>query len=132
MNSELSSTQISELKKTLQQRLTELLEEVRHELLKYDDEQYIKLAGRVHDRQDESVADLLVDLNLAEVDRDIEEIRDIEAALLRIGTNSYGVCIDCDTDINLQRLQAAPSAKRCHECQTRYEQSHIQGQHVSL
>jgi RNA polymerase-binding protein DksA len=57
----------------------------------------------------------------AERERDIEELRDIEAARERIAAGSYGSCVDCGRDIPLQRLQAQPTAKRCIECQTRYE-----------
>ncbi|MEW6705883.1 MAG: TraR/DksA C4-type zinc finger protein [Pseudomonadota bacterium] len=60
----------------------------------------------------------------AEQERDIEELREIEAARERIEDGSYGACTDCGKDIPLQRLQAQPTARRCIACQELYERSH--------
>ena len=79
MPSVLSDKQINELKKQLKQRFFELREEIRQELLESDNEHFIELAGQVHDMEEESVADLLVDLNLAIIDQHVEEIREIDA-----------------------------------------------------
>ena len=73
----LNKYQIRDLKKTLDDRFFDLREEVRLELLKTDDQSYITLAGRVHDTGDASVADLLVDLQLADIDRHIQEMEKI-------------------------------------------------------
>ncbi len=118
----LSSKQLSGLKQRLNQRSQTLLQEIRQQLLKSDNEHYIELAGWVHDAEEESVADLLADVNLAIIDLHINEIRDIEAALLRIAGDTYGICIDCDDEIGYERLQAYPTAKRCHNCQRLHEQ----------
>ena len=122
MASILSPKQVSELKLRLEQRSQTLLEEIRQELLTSDNEQYIQLADKVHDAEEESVADLLADVNLAIINLHVSEIRDIEAALLRIAGDTYGICIDCDGDIGYERLLAYPTAKRCHHCQRIYEQ----------
>jgi RNA polymerase-binding transcription factor DksA len=116
----------------LELRFRELRELIRQELLSSDNEQYVDLAGRVHDTGDESVADLLADVNLAIIDRHVEEIRDIDAALLRIASGSYGRCADCSELIDAARLDAYPTAKRCHRCQSRREQTHVQPGHPKL
>ncbi len=132
MAPELSEQQIADLRKHLQNRLQNLREEVREELLKYDDEQYLELAGRVHDSEDESVADLLVDLNLAGINRHIRELREIDGALLRIARGLYGLCADCEAPIECPRLLAWPTAQRCHRCQEIYEKTHAHEGHASL
>lgn len=132
MPSELSDKQISELKERLDRRFYDLREEIRQELLASDNEQYNQLAGQVHDTGDQSVADLLVDINLAIIDLHVEEIRDIDAALLNISTGNYGICMDCNGDIDYQRLQANPEARRCYTCQTSYEQHYAQKGHPKL
>jgi len=121
MTAVLAPSQICELKTLLQERIATLLGEVRQELLKSDDEQYIQIAGQVHDVEEQSVADLLADVNLAVIDLHINEIRDIEAALIRIRTGTFGRCIDCDEKIGYPRLQAYPTARRCRNCQVQYE-----------
>lgn len=117
----LTANQIGDFKKMLNERFFEVREEVRCELLKSDDQTYIKLAGRVHDIGEASVADLLVDLQLADIDRHINEIRDIDAALMRIAAGKYGVCSHCTASIAIDRLKAYPTAKRCHRCQVDHE-----------
>jgi RNA polymerase-binding protein DksA len=128
----LTGNQIHDFKKKLDDRFYELWEEIRLDLLKSDDQHYIELAGRVHDRGDESVADLLVDLQLASIDRHVQEIRDIDAALMRIAAGNYGMCIDCESSIAVDRLEAWPTAKRCQPCQVEYERLHVGGSGPSL
>lgn len=132
MTSGLSQQQVSEFKRQLEQRFRQLREEIRQELLKSDDEQYVALAGRVHDAGEESTADLLADVNLAIIDRHINEIREIDAALMRIAKGTFGVCVDCEADIAYERLRAYATAMRCHDCQARYEHSHPQPGRSSL
>ncbi len=128
----LSEGQISQLKGRLRHRFDVLREEVRRELAQSDHEHYRDLAGDVPDPGDQSMADLLSDLNLAVIDHHIHEIRAVEGALLRIAAGTYGVCVDCDESIAPARLQAQPMAKRCHHCQSRYEQDFIQPGHATL
>lgn len=126
MNQTPSGELVSRMHQRLEERFRELRELIRQELLASDMEQYVDLAGRVHDSGDESVADLLADVNLAVIDRHVQEVRDVDAALLRIAAGTYGRCIECEEDIDAARLEAYPTAKRCHRCQSRHEQTHAQ------
>jgi DnaK suppressor protein len=128
----LSEKQLLRYRKKLDDRFHELREEIRHELLQSDEQSYIDLAGRVHDLGEASVADLLVDLQLASLDRHVQEVRDIDAALLRMATGGYGVCTDCNTSIAMDRLEAYPTAKRCLRCQTEHERLHAGPGRASL
>lgn len=121
----LSEFQVNNFKRQLKSRYMELRNEIREELLSYDNQQYRELAGAVHDSGDESVADLLVDINLASIDRHVHEINDIDAALMRIAEGHYGICIECDSPIAFKRLLVYPAAKRCIVCQTLYEKTHV-------
>ena len=119
-----TTKQLGELKSKLEERHRQLRHEIREELLASDEEHYIDLAGQVHDLEEESVADLLVDLGLAIIDMHINEIRDIEAALRRMHVGAYGACIDCDIEVEIDRLRAFPTAKRCLPCQANYERNY--------
>jgi DnaK suppressor protein len=66
----------------------------------------------------------------AEKERDIEELRAIEAAKERMALGSYGLCADCGAEIPLNRLQVQPAATRCVPCQERFERSHLPGARV--
>jgi RNA polymerase-binding protein DksA len=63
-------------------------------------------------------------LRNAEMDRDVSELRDIEAARERLRTGEFGTCVDCGTEIPAERLDALPASARCIECQQQYERTH--------
>lgn len=128
----LHTTQIAVIKKKLKSRYEELRKLIGEELILHDNEQYSELAGAVHDRQDESVANLLVDLNIASIDRHIKELREIETSLEMIKEGRYGTCLSCRTAIAYERLKSYPAAVRCIQCQTMYEKTHAQPGHASL
>ena len=98
-------------------------EQIRLALLRRDTESYAQLAGQVHNSDEEALAGVLVDTNLAEIARETQEVRDIDAALARIRAGTYGVCLQCKEPINLMRLQAYPTAKRCLTCQRTHERA---------
>jgi DnaK suppressor protein len=123
MNTAIQRSEFSHFMRKLQARAAALRTEIRETLLRADNEQYVQLAGQVHDAGDESLADLLVDVNLSEVSRDVEEIRDIEAALRRIATGAYGVCMACKEPIDRERLEVYPTAKRCLKCQQAHDRA---------
>ena len=120
----LSNEQREQLRDALASRHRELREEIRQDLLDTQDQHFVDLAGQVRDLEEASVADLLVDIDLALIDKHIDEIRDIDAALLRLRMGRYGICADCGEPVAPQRLFAFPTAKRCRPCQEDYERSH--------
>lgn len=105
----------------LRERLSTLRAEIHATLLRSDMETYGELAGQVHDVDEESLADLLMDVNLAAISRAVQEVRDIESALHRLRERTYGACIECGEPIDVARLEAYPTAKRCLTCQQAYE-----------
>ena len=122
----------AKLEQALRQRFTALLEEVREDLLKSDDDRAAMLADRVRDVGDESMADLIVDLDLADTDRDLRDLKDVEAALTRMRLGTYGTCMHCGGPIRAERLAAYPTAKRCQPCQALHEKTFAQEGHASL
>lgn len=57
----------------------------------------------------------------AEIERDRDELRQIEAAFQRLESGRYGECAECGEAIDASRLQAQPAATRCLKCQQRVE-----------
>jgi DnaK suppressor protein len=53
-------------------------------------------------------------------------LRDARAALLRIDEGTFGTCLECEEDISLKRLAAAPWAARCIICQERADKEGTQ------
>jgi DnaK suppressor protein len=116
--------ELVQLKARLQQRYLELREEVRGELERSGDQRYVDLAGSVADPGDDSVADMLLDLNAAIVDRQVREMREVEATLKRLAELDFGDCIECGGEIGFDRLMAYPTARRCIRCQEVHEKTY--------
>ena len=109
--------------RVLRARGQTLRAQIHDTLLRADAEQYARIAGEVRDADEDAVADLLVDLNMAEISREVQELRDIEGAVQRLTLGTYGVCLTCQEPIAPQRLESFPTAKRCLSCQRRYEET---------
>ena len=122
----LDDKQVETLRTAMLARARQLRDEIRQALLRSDSEHYVQIADDVRGLEDESFADLIVDVSLAEIDRDLEELRAIEAAVLRVADGSYGSCEVCERPIEHRRLEVAPQAPRCIDCQTLYERTHFQ------
>ena len=120
----LSRKQLEEFEGLIRQRRQDLVTELLEDVARARDESYAELAGSVTDPGDEALADLLSDLDNAEVARDMRTVRELDAALARIADGSYGSCAECGGDIGLERLRAYPTALRCIKCQEVYEKTH--------
>ncbi len=119
--SPLTDADIDHFRERLNRRREELRWLIHDALIASKREDYIELAGSVHDAGEESVAELLADMSLSTLDREVEELKDVESALQRIADGVYGRCTDCGDAIDGARLNAYLTAKRCQPCQTRYE-----------
>src|SRR4051794_16363827 len=106
----LTEEQSQELRSAIEQRRRELMVELNKDVNRAREQQYGELAGPAPDTGDESVADLISNLDHAEVERDLGELRQLDAARGRIAEGSYGECVQCGSDIDYRRLRATPSA----------------------
>lgn len=121
MTTPLTAVQSGAFRTTLRARFDALCEEVRQDMIKADDDRAALLGDGVRDLEDESLADLIVDLDLADTDRDLEELRAVQLALERVSAGTYGICSHCRTPIPEERLQANPAAERCEPCERIHE-----------
>jgi DnaK suppressor protein len=129
----LTQSELDQLVEKLKTDYQALLREVRDELENTGDQHRIDLLNsEPGDAGDESMANALSDFNVARVDRQVQGIRDIEAAFRRVKDGEYGVCTDCGDDIGFNRLQAYPTAKRCIICQQKREQEYAQEGHPKM
>ncbi len=118
---ELSESQLALLENQLREQQAELRAEVQGERAESDSERDRRSAREVQDRGDEANTDQWREANAAMIDHHVDEISGIQAALSRVDSGTYGLCVDCGESIGFQRLQAYPSANRCLECQSKAE-----------
>ena len=122
----LATKQLDELKRALIKRREALEAETHADAAKSREDVFSETAGPVADSGDEATADLISDVENAELSRDLQELREIEAALARMSKGSYGTCTDCGGEIDPERLRRTPAATRCFDCQSAYEKKFLQ------
>jgi RNA polymerase-binding protein DksA len=129
---DLTPQQSEELVQALRARRDALTTETHAGAERAREETYRTLAGSVGDTGDDAVADMLTDIENAEIARDVGELREIEAALARVDEGSYGLCVQCGREIRFERLQVNPTAQRCIDCQSVFEKTFAQPGRATL
>ncbi|MEO8158416.1 MAG: TraR/DksA C4-type zinc finger protein [Betaproteobacteria bacterium] len=119
----LSKSQYDELKRAIDDRRAALTDEIRSDSARVREDSHGASAGAL-DRADVAATGQIVDMDNAELERDLNEMRELEAARARLDAGSFAQCIDCHKEIEYPRLRAQPMASRCLDCQRRFEASH--------
>ena len=122
--SNLTQEQLAKLKKKLQHRYLELQEEIRSELGRSSDDRHVSLASNLKDVGDNSVVDMLMELDASIIERQVREMLKVETSLKYLAELKFGDCIDCNEEIGFNRLMASPTTQRCLDCQNRYEKTY--------
>jgi DnaK suppressor protein len=75
--------------------------------------------GSPRDPDDADEARRATDRELAirNLDRESNLLRELRSAIRRIDEGGFGVCLECEEDINLKRLEALPWTRLCIQCQ---------------
>ncbi|SEU33255.1 TraR/DksA family transcriptional regulator [Stigmatella erecta] len=107
-------------------RIRELLQRRRREILTVSLGTHRELDALKEQEKDpeyeEGAQSELADYTLSSlVEAQRREIMLIDAALRRMDENVFGECVDCGTEIPLERLEAMPFAIRCEEDATSHE-----------
>jgi DnaK suppressor protein len=53
-----------------------------------------------------------------------QQLAEVDAALARLSNGEYGVCEQCEEEIEPGRLEALPWARRCFQCESQFEKAH--------
>ncbi len=64
------------------------------------------------------------EIAIGNLERDYNVLRDVNAALHRIDTHTFGICLDCEEEISPKRLTAVPWTPCCIACQEAVDRSH--------
>ena len=119
----LTIEQRENLQRLLELRAATLRGEIADALRSSGDSRALSLANHLEEIDDTAVADLESALDVAALERDVRELRAVEAAAERLHTPDYGLCADCGAEIPYVRLDVNPAATRCVACQARQERS---------
>ncbi len=122
--SHLSGNQLTQAREQLAALEQQLQADIREELRNSDSGNTLNLADSVHDAGEESVADLLRDLNNALINQHLAALDQIKTAYQRLNSGDYGECTDCGEEIQWERLLKQPAASRCVPCQSLREKTY--------
>jgi len=101
---------IERFKKTLQ---------VRHHELRLGLSQTQQTAQHDYgkDEGDRANMSLAREIDLSQKSRDRGLLNSVDAALKRISEGTFGLCLNCEQEINAKRLEAIPWVRYCITCQ---------------
>ncbi|HQX56121.1 MAG TPA: TraR/DksA family transcriptional regulator [Pyrinomonadaceae bacterium] len=105
------------------------VEEIKEKLLAERELLIAKLKGSdlsIDDSETPDPVDLAVrnyskNVQLAVSENESKQLALIDEALIRIDNEEYGLCQNCEKEINPKRLAAIPWARYCLECQEMVE-----------
>jgi len=78
-------------------------------------------ADQVKDTEEQSLDDLVREVDFALMEMKSETLARIDEAMRRLEQGSYGACAECGSEIAEARLKALPFATLCRSCQERQE-----------
>jgi DnaK suppressor protein len=112
------------LRELLIYRHREMLEQVAHLEFERDglEQHFIE---SIDSAQKENLAQLIHKL----VERGKEEIGEIELALTKMSSGSYGICGLCNKSIPIKRLKVLPATRLCRNCAQKYEEAQTLRKH---
>jgi DnaK suppressor protein len=109
------NTRYNELKKMLEDRRRELMNEVQGKIR--DARSDSTKEREVLDQGESSEVDIQEDIEFALIQMKAETLTKIDAALRRLDEGTYGDCFECGDEIAEARLRALPFAVRCKDCE---------------
>jgi DnaK suppressor protein len=117
-----SDEELEQVREELQRRRRVILETVRRERAELEG---LRAAERDPEFEEgaQSEHEQYTLARLSDAQR--REVAAITAALARIDDGEYGVCVDCEQEIDPRRLQALPTALLCTDCARRRERSAV-------
>lgn len=75
----------------------------------------------IQDMADEAYNIYNKNIMLGKVETDALKLRLVDQALIRIESDTYGVCIECEEEIEERRLEYVPFARYCTDCKSELE-----------
>ena len=106
----MSKSNLNEIKDKLLAERELLIQKLKGNDLSVDD-------SETPDPVDLAVRNYSKNVMLAVSENESRQLALIDEALLRIEDDEYGVCQNCEKEINPKRLAALPSARYCLDCQ---------------
>lgn len=99
-----------------------LLEDLRARLHASGEPEQMALLNHLETTGDWVEADVFAEQDLAMLQHELAHLREIDQALARVKSATFGTCLECGEPISAERLQVQPTAQFCLPCQQELEE----------
>jgi DnaK suppressor protein len=127
----MGSARYAELKRILEERRREILNEVKEKMRDVRAEGASGEGQGVLDAAEASEADIQDDIEFALIQMKAETLAKIAEALSRLDEGTFGYCFECGDEISERRLRALPFAVRCKDCEEAREVAELRERQTS-
>lgn len=103
-------------------RLLEMRKDILKKAKKLKEDSYSLGTDGIQDMADAASNTYNVDILMSISDNDIKMLKEIDSAIDKINNGTYGICEECEENINEKRLEANPTARYCINCKRLMEQ----------
>ncbi len=120
-----NTAELEALRAALEQQLAQTRSRINEDRALAASEREQNAYREVMDQGDEAMAIEQSAAESALLSRHLKDAIYLEAALHRLADKTYGRCVDCDEEIDTERLRIYPTCKRCQPCQTVHERTQL-------
>lgn len=117
----LPSSRSVTLRKIMLEKRVQLMKEIQNQLGQSLTEEQQRRFESAMDSGDQALLDLDREMGISLQEKRNRERQMIDEALVSLEEGTYGICVECDTEISEKRLAVMPFARLCVECQEKIE-----------
>ncbi|OGQ53463.1 MAG: hypothetical protein A3J24_02900 [Deltaproteobacteria bacterium RIFCSPLOWO2_02_FULL_53_8] len=110
------------LRELLKAQKRRLWTSLREEIFKKLGEEYHEQFSSPQDLEDVAMLNFIEDKGLILADIHRQEIEALDRALIRLDNGTYGLCVECGREIDVERLKVMPYADCCVNCKCKSEE----------
>lgn len=113
--------QIDQFKQTLLEKLQTIQNEIVKDLCDSSEITHQKQAKQLPMLSTDELLDFAENSNLNSINIKVSDLKCIDASLNNIQIDMFGLCSDCEVEIELEQLLKDPTTQRCRRCELKYE-----------
>ncbi len=117
----ISETQVDQFQAVLLSSLEELRLGMTDILMRSSHTSHNLAAKQLQKISADDLLELALKIEMPSISHKISAMRNIDAALNNIQIGMYGLCADCEEEIDTKRLNSDATTQRCLNCENRYQ-----------
>ena len=115
----LASTEIEQLRQTLEQQAQQLRQLLLNELSR-EPTLAPSALSQLADASADNLVEFALDYYAQRSNTTLRELERVDAALADMALGLYGVCSECEEPLTAEQLRRDPASRRCPKCEARH------------